>query len=103
MVRKNDFRVSGSGNILYDKKEIDIRAAEISFKISKKLQASCIAFGFIFANNAPLITEISYGFIAEVYDPYTGNWDSEMNWHEGSFNPQSWMVDIVIDAFKLKD
>ena len=37
MNRKNDFRASGSGYILYDKNEIDIRCVKIAFEVNKKL------------------------------------------------------------------
>jgi hypothetical protein len=40
--------------------------------------------------------EISYGFVAEGYDPCEGYWDKDLTWHEGSFNPYGWMVDMMI-------
>ena len=99
MVRNNDFRASGSGSILYEKEEIDKRAIELSFRISKKLKSNCLAFDFVFENSSPLITEVSFGFQVEGYDPCPGYWDSKLNWHEGNFNPQSWMVDIIVNVF----
>lgn len=102
MVRPNDFRASGSGNIIYDRTEINLKVVELSFNISKKIKSDCVAFDYVFYNDEPLITEISYGFTVEAYDPCPGYWDSEMNWHEGNFNPQTWMVDNVVNAVKLK-
>ena len=34
-------------------------------------------------------------FTPEGYDPCTGYWDNNLNWHEGSFNPYGWMVEEV--------
>ena len=96
LVRKNDFRASGSGNIIYKKQAIDERCVQIAFNINDKIKAQSIAFDFVFdANNQPLIIEISYGFMAKVYDPCEGYWDKDLNWHEGSFNPYGWMVELV--------
>jgi len=96
LVRKNDFRASGSGNIIYKKQAIDERCVQIAFNINDKIKAQSIAFDFVFdANNQPLIIEISYGFMAKGYDPCEGYWDKDLNWHEGSFNPYGWMVELV--------
>jgi hypothetical protein len=96
LIRKNDFRASGSGNIIYKKQEIDERCVQIAFNINEKIKAQSIAFDFVFdANNNPLIVEISYGFVVKVYDPCEGYWDKDLNWHEEAFNPYGWMVDLV--------
>ncbi len=99
-VRENDFRASGAGFILYDKKEIDERAVKISFEISKKLNFDCVAFDFVFDQGEPLIVEISYGFAIEAYDLCPGYWDEKLNWHKGNFNPQEWMVEEIITKIK---
>jgi len=97
-VRENDFRASGGGFIIYDSNEIDIQTVKISFDISKKLTLDCVAFDFVFdEKNNPLIVEISYGFAIEAYDPCPGYWDDQLNWHKGSFNPQAWMIDDLIE------
>jgi len=97
LVRKNDFRASGSGNIIYHKIDIDERCVKIAFEVNEKIKSQSIAFDFIFdAEHNPLITEISYGFAAEGYDPCEGYWDKDLTWHEGSFNPYGWMVQILL-------
>jgi len=98
LTRKNDFRASGSGNIIYKKQEIDARCVQIAFNINKKIKAQSIAFDFVFdASNNPLIVEISYGFVVKIYDPCEGFWDKDLNWHEGAFNPYGWMVDLILN------
>ncbi|MDR3610695.1 MAG: hypothetical protein P4L27_09040 [Ignavibacteriaceae bacterium] len=97
LVRKGDFRASGSGSLLFEKYEIDERCLKIAFDLIKKLNAQCIAYDFIFdEKNLPLIVEISYGFSVEAYDSCPGYWDRDLNWHEGQFNPQEWMIEDLI-------
>lgn len=97
MVRKNDFRASGSGNAIYNKADIDIRCVKIAFAVNSKIGSQSIGYDFVFdQENNPLIVEIGYGFNVEFYDPCPGYWDSNFKWHEGTFNPQVWMLEHVI-------
>jgi len=95
--RAGDFRASGSGVIEYlDNTSIDVETLKIAFKVNKQLSAQCLGYDFVYDNeNNPLIVEISYGFDVEAYDACLGYWDNELNWHEGSFVPQEWMVDLL--------
>lgn len=98
MCRKNDFRASGGGNIIYDKNQIDERCVKIAFDVNDKLKTQSIAFDFVFdSSNRPLIVEISYGYSAAAYDKCEGYWTKDMEWHEGSnFDFCGWMVDQLL-------
>ncbi len=97
LTRKYDFRASGSGDIIYDKDQIDLRCVQLSFDINKKINSQCTAFDFIFdINNNPIVVEISYGFSVEAYDKCPGFWDSCLIWHQELFIPQYWMIDNLI-------
>jgi glutathione synthase/RimK-type ligase-like ATP-grasp enzyme len=97
LVRKNDFRASGSGLIVYNKSEIDEHCIEIAFETTKKLDAQCVAYDFVFDNkNNPLIVEINYGFEHRAYFPCPGYWDRQMNWHEGKFNAADWIIENIV-------
>jgi glutathione synthase/RimK-type ligase-like ATP-grasp enzyme len=96
MVRKNDFRASGSGSILYGKDNFNEETVKLAFDVSEKIQAQCIAYDFVFQDGIPLIVEISYGFAMDGYDDCTGYWDKDLIWHEGNFNPYGWMVEDLI-------
>ncbi|MDY0103772.1 MAG: hypothetical protein RBS07_12630 [Lentimicrobium sp.] len=97
LVRKNDFRASGSGSIIHKNDEIDIRCVKIAFETSEKLKSQCIAYDFIFNHeNSPLIVEISYGFSPAGYSNCPGYWDRNLLWHEGAFNPYGWMVEMIL-------
>lgn len=96
LVRENDFRASGSGNVVFEPAEIDERCIQIAFEVNKKIGAQSIGFDFVFDEaNEPKLVEFCYGFSVEFYDPCPGYWDAELNWHEGKFNPQEWMVDLI--------
>src|SRR5690606_2429857 len=56
MVRKDDFRASGSGSIDYSLENIDKGCLEIAFQVNQKIQSQSIAFDFIFdRDRKPLI------------------------------------------------
>jgi glutathione synthase/RimK-type ligase-like ATP-grasp enzyme len=99
LVRKNDFRASGSAMLLFEKSEFDERCVKIAFSLTNKLQGQCIAFDFVFdKESTPLLCEISFGFIQEVYDACPGYWDNNLNWHEEKFIPQEWMIENLIQS-----
>ena len=98
MVRKNDFRASGSGMILYERRNIPVDAIRQSFQISKQLQSKCLAIDYVYFNSTPLVLEVSYGFDTHVYDNCPGFWDSNLKWYEGTFNPQGWMIEYAIST-----
>ncbi len=101
ITRDDDFRASGSGKILYDREEFDIRCVKIAFEVNQTLKSQCIAYDFIFdIENNPLIVEISYGFVVSVYDACPGYWDKDLNWHPGKFIPQHWMIENLIADVK---
>lgn len=103
MVRKNDFRASGSGMILYEKSHFDDKTISLAFSVSEKLQSQCMAYDFVYREGKPLIVEISYGFAPSGYDACTGYWDKDLHWNEGKFDPYGWMVDDLIKKYKGPD
>jgi len=96
MVRENDFRASGSGNILYEKELFDENTIQLAFQIAEKIQGQSVALDFIYDKGTPKVVEVSYGFVQAGYDKCEGYWDNEMTWHEGKFDPCEWMVDLVL-------
>ena len=99
MVREGDFRASGSGNICYDKNEIDIAAVKIAFDINKKLRSQSVAYDFVYNKEKELkIIELSYGYAVEAYDNCPGYWDSSLNWHQEKFIPQEWMISELLNG-----
>ncbi len=96
MVRKNDFRASGSGHILYDKELFDNELIKLSFDLHKKIQSQCSAFDFIFEKGVPKVVEVSYGFVPEGYDACPGYWDSQLQWHNEPFTIYGWIIENLL-------
>lgn len=100
MVRKNDFRASGSGNILYDSKEIDTDCIRIAFEVSKKLGAMVVAYDFVYnKEHRPVIVEINYGFAQRAYDACPGYWDENLVFQRGKTDICGWMVEELINTY----
>ena len=97
LVRRNDFRASGSGLILYEKLLFDECLIEQSFNFASTLKVQVVAFDFVFEmNQRPLIVEISYGYAIEGYQQCVGYWDRNLTFHYGEFDSCEWMVDLVL-------
>ncbi|WP_348827973.1 hypothetical protein [Halomonas sp. RT37] len=93
MVRKGDFRASGSGNIIYDKNEIPIECIRIAFEVNARLGAQCLAYDFVYKDKKPLIVEVSYSYSREAYIPCPGYWTRELEWVPTSFFPEYFMAE----------
>lgn len=102
MVRKNDFRASGSGLIKYGRENFDDQTIKLAFQIADKLNTQSVALDFVYNKGVEKLVEISYGFSKEAYHDCEGYWDRNLNWFEGKFNPQEWMVDAVMKQIKNK-
>lgn len=97
MVRKEDFRASGSGSIVYEKENFDLETIGLALNTAKILETQCCAFDFVYdISGNPLIVEISYGFAISGYEKCVGYWDDSMKFHEGHFNPYGWMIDTLL-------
>lgn len=99
MTRKGDFRASGSGDIVYGRKEIDERCVEIAFEAACKLGTQCVGIDFVFdEERKPLMVEISFAFTPEGYDACDGYWEEDMTFVEGThFDFCGWMVESVVE------
>lgn len=91
-VRENDFRASGSGINDYDHEKIELDFVLHGFACAKLLGTQSLALDYVRnADGAPLLLEISYGFVTS---DYPGYWDRELQWHPGAVCPQEWIVDM---------
>jgi len=97
LVRKNDFRASGSGYLQFDKNLFSKELIQTAFNITGRIRVECIAMDFIFLKNKPHLVEISYGFpTRDFIEGCEGYWDSNLNWHEDKFDPYGWIVDDLL-------
>lgn len=97
MVRKNDFRASGSGNIIYNIEEIPQECLKIAFEVANRIETQSLAFDFVFdEENKPLVVEISYGFVPQAYERCPGYWDQELIFHRKKFNPSYFILENLV-------
>lgn len=101
-IRKNDFRASGSGEIVTGPEKIPIEALKLSLQVVRSLGLQCAAIDILPARDGFYITEISYAFGIGPEDMEVGYWDSNLNWHPGEMNPFGWMVEDLISRFNAK-
>jgi glutathione synthase/RimK-type ligase-like ATP-grasp enzyme len=102
-IRDNDFRASGSGKIDYNIDKVDKNCIKIAFKVSKQLQFQSMAYDFIYnENNEPEFSEISYTYLDTAIYNCPGNWDSNLNWHEGHYWPQYFQLVDTLNLPELK-
>jgi len=96
-VRPGDFRASGSQRFSYEPEQIDIECVALAFELAKKLGCRCLAFDFVRKEDRSLaVIEVSYGFGWKGNSP--GYWDSSLQWHTGDYQPEEWMVDLVLES-----
>lgn len=101
IVRKGDFRASGSGKFDYD--NINLKIVQIALETSKKLNLQSCAYDFVIDENGhPLIVEISYGFGVGGISQAPGYWDANLQWHNKNFTPQNWMIEELIKELITK-
>lgn len=99
LVRKNDFRASGSGLYEVERELFSDELIRLSFEISEKLQTQCLVFDFVFQDGKPLVLEISYGTVND-WSECIGHFDRDLNWHEGYFDFGAIMVEEVLAGIK---
>lgn len=108
MVRKGDFRASGSGLLMSSRKDIDESCVKSAFRVAHALRGTdagvSLCFDFIREpDGEPILVESSFGFDVHAYDECPGYWTSDMRWHGGTFIPQEWMVDLVLKMWSEKN
>ncbi len=95
--RKNDFRASGSGNMVLNRGEISLECVKSALYWANKLDVQCVNFDFITDKEPVYFVEISYGFAPRLIRNCPGYWDKNMVWHEGEFIPEWFMIEDFIN------
>jgi len=101
MVRKNDFKASGSGQLDYETSRINMKCIAIAFEVAGKLQSQSMAFDFIEGKDStPLIVEVSYCYVAGAVKNCSGHWDRSLTWHEGEMWPQDAILSDLMQIYE---
>lgn len=102
MNRPDDFRASGSGNVVYDASATDKRCIGMAFEVVRNIHSQSLALDFLYNQDGePQIGEISYTFADYAIHNCPGYWDEAMNWREGQFWPQDAIVQDILDEIAL--
>jgi len=101
MVRKGDFKASGSGEFVYD--PLDPSVLKIAFSLASRLKLQAIAFDFVYdKDKKPVVIEMSYGFGTTGSNKCKGFYDKDLVYHPGPFNPFGWMVEHVLETISSR-
>jgi hypothetical protein len=65
------------------------------------LQTQCLAYDYVFDTGNPKVVEVSYAFARKGYLPCPGYWDQNLNWHEGEFTPEHFMIENFVEVIKM--
>lgn len=103
MVRKDDFRASGSGNIDWNIEAVDLNFVKLAFDASARIGARCMAYDLIYGPaGAPVIIECCYKFIPEAVHACPGYWDQSLKFHFGNYYPQDLIAEDFLHNLKAK-
>ena len=94
--REGDFRASGSGNIVYNHKEIPLDCVRQGFNLSYKLKTPILAIDFISDGAAWKVVEMSYGFVSRFYANCEGYWDIDLTWRYSNVNTEKMLIESLI-------
>lgn len=95
MVRKNDFRASGSSCFDYSPIREDVLST--AFNVAHQLNLQSVAFDFIYTpEGKPLIVEMSYGFGRKGSGKCKGYWTEDLSFHECVIEPEKWILENII-------
>lgn len=97
MVRQNDFRASGSGDILYDK--IDKKMIGIAFDTAEKIRGTSLAFDFIYDEKQnPKILEVSYCYTSKVLYNSGAYWNRNLERIESYLHPEYLIIEEILKS-----
>ena len=88
MNRPGDFRASGSGNFDIDPLKIDEDFVRLAFDVAEKLGVQSVAIDGLKKQGMPVVGEISYTYVSWMVQSCPGQWDRQLNWHEGRMWPE---------------
>ena len=87
-IRSHDFRASGGGEVLYDKKLFTENIIRSAFAVADAIGFKCVGFDYVIDNRTGegKIVEMSYGFSHTAVMGMDGWFDRDCNWHDGALN-----------------
>ncbi len=98
LVRKNDFRASGSKNIVFENEKIDKNYIRAAFEVAHKLKSQSLSIDFIRSTKTDKIylVEISYASPARNISRTSGYWNDQLEWVNAPFNPSALILEQLL-------
>lgn len=86
--RKNDFRASGGGELMYDKTCFTKNIIESAFKAADDMGSQCMGFDYVVnkVSGKGVIVEMCCGFSHTAVMGMKGWFDRNCEWHDGELN-----------------
>jgi hypothetical protein len=107
--RKNDFRASGSGNILVDPSNIDLRFVRLAFEVARRIRSSSCAIDGLYRNGKCVVAEISYTYVSWMVHSCPGHWEIEgmpsegtLVWRDGNMWPEEAQIRDFLTRLQLR-
>lgn len=97
--RKNDFRASGSGELLYDKAYFSKDIIKSAFETADRMGSKCMGFDYVVdkTTGKGLIVEMCCGFSHTAVMGMNGWFDRDCQWHEGALNAPIEILNNIIN------
>ena len=93
-VRSGDFRASGSGQIDYDREQIDRNCIQTAFQLADYLDSQSLCVDFVHGPEMTgLIVEISYTYLPSAVYAAGGTWNRELEFVPGA----TYAEDLILD------
>lgn len=97
LVRRNDFRASGSGLIDYNPEKIDRDMLRIALEGAQKIGGASLAFDFVYdKSGSPKILEVSYCYAAFAIPTAGGYWTENLEYHRHQLYPEEIIIESLI-------
>jgi Glutathione synthase/Ribosomal protein S6 modification enzyme (glutaminyl transferase) len=97
-IRSHDFRASGGGEVLFDKKFFKKQIIESAFKVTDELGSQCMGYDYVVNNQTGegVIVEMSYGFSHQAIMASGGYYDRNLEWHDEPLNaPKELLKNLI--------
>jgi hypothetical protein len=107
--RPNDFRASGSGEIDWDREQIDLETVRLAFWVAQHLQTQSIAIDCLRRGDEYVVNEISYYYEGWALHACPGHWKlygdvktGQLEWVEGQMQPEDAILEDFLDRLKVR-
>ena len=96
--RKNDFRASGGGAVIFDKSLLNSKVIYAAREISRRFGFFCMGYDFVINNRTghPVLIEMSFGFDFKTALNCKGYWNQDLDWIDDPLNvPHEILKDLI--------